>query len=81
VFTAVGTKEEMHAKYPDTEIRQLDSNTVVLPGLYDSHGHIMFYGAMLESVNLFGTRSVEGRTLSVRTNGRGTSADPILDDG
>jgi len=59
-FASVGTKATILEKYPDTEIRFLDANMTILPGLYDSHGHIMLYGAMLESVNLFGTRSIEG---------------------
>ena len=31
----------------------------VLPGLIDSHGHILQYGEMLESVSLYGASSIE----------------------
>lgn len=43
------------------EIKSLDG--FVLPGLIDSHGHILQYGEMLESVSLYGAESM----LEVRT--------------
>ncbi len=45
----------------DEEVKYLDG--YVLPGLIDSHGHILQYGEMLESVLLYGAESV----LEVRT--------------
>ena len=30
----------------------------VLPGLWDGHGHLLQYGEMLESINLFGAKSL-----------------------
>lgn len=59
IFMAVGTRESILKQYPDIEIREL-RDEVVLPGLYDSHGHIMQYGVMQENVNLFGANSFEG---------------------
>jgi len=44
-------------KTNDGEIKSLDG--FVLPGLIDSHGHILQYGEMLESVLLYGAESVE----------------------
>lgn len=31
----------------------------VIPGLWDGHGHLMQYGELLDSVNLFGARDME----------------------
>jgi hypothetical protein len=38
------------------EVKSL--NGFVLPGLIDSHGHILQYGEMLESVSLYGAESI-----------------------
>jgi hypothetical protein len=38
------------------EVTSLDG--YVLPGLIDSHGHILQYGEMLESVSLYGAESI-----------------------
>ena len=38
------------------DVKSLDG--YVLPGLIDSHGHILQYGEMLESVSLYGAESV-----------------------
>jgi predicted amidohydrolase YtcJ len=72
VFTFVGSRQQVTEKYPDARIRELGQSMTVLPGLYDSHGHIMHvsslfvyiskakYGEMLENVDLFGATSFEG---------------------
>lgn len=31
----------------------------VIPGLWDGHGHLLMYGEMLNSVNLFGAQSLD----------------------
>jgi predicted amidohydrolase YtcJ len=31
----------------------------VIPGLWDGHGHLVQYGELLDSVNLFGTTSMD----------------------
>ena len=41
VFTFVGSHEEATQKYSGTTIRELGEDMSILPGLYDSHGHIM----------------------------------------
>src|SRR4051812_41403256 len=41
----------------DEEIAFLDG--YVLPGIIESHGHILQYGEMLESVSLYGADSME----------------------
>jgi hypothetical protein len=40
-----------------TQITFLDG--YVLPGIIESHGHILQYGEMLESVSLYGAQSME----------------------
>lgn len=42
---------------PPEKITYLDG--FVLPGIIESHGHILQYGEMLESVSLYGAESVE----------------------
>ena len=39
-----------------TQITFLDG--YVLPGIIESHGHVLQYGEMLESVSLYGARSM-----------------------
>ena len=41
LFTAVGSKSAVSRKFSNAKVRQLHGNMVVLPGLIDSHGHIM----------------------------------------
>jgi predicted amidohydrolase YtcJ len=59
VFTAVGSRQDILRLYPNSVVSDL-GDKVVLPGLYDSHGHMMQYGVMQENVNLFGATSYEG---------------------
>jgi hypothetical protein len=40
-FTAVGGRARLKKKYPNARIREVEKNMSILPGLYDSHGHIM----------------------------------------
>lgn len=59
---------EVMEDYPtlnDEEILLLDG--YVLPGIIESHGHILQYGEMLESVSLFGAESID----DVRTRIKG----------
>lgn len=48
---------EKHPTSNEDEILLL--NGYVLPGIIESHGHILQYGEMLESVSLFGTQSID----------------------
>lgn len=56
---AVGTNEEILAqKTADTELLDLEGKTVI-PGLNDSHAHVLFLGEYLNSVQLLGVESIE----------------------
>ena len=50
IFTAVGSKETVVQKYKNPTIRELGKNLTVLPGLYDSHGHIVHVMASLTTM-------------------------------
>lgn len=55
-----GIFTDVFEEIPETngeEVKSLDG--YVLPGLIDSHGHILQYGEMLESVSLYGAESME----------------------
>jgi hypothetical protein len=41
LFALVGTRNSVTGEYPKAPIRDLREGMTVLPGLYDSHGHIM----------------------------------------
>lgn len=41
LFLAVGKREHILKEHANVPIRQLPENMAILPGLYDSHGHIM----------------------------------------
>ena len=55
-----------------------------IPGLWDGHGHLLHYGEILHSVDLFGTRSVDDvcqrvrRFLKKASPTAGTAVDWIL---
>ena len=54
---AVGNDNEVRPLIgPDTEVWDLNGGAVI-PGLIDSHGHLMSLGERLSIVDLFGTRS------------------------
>jgi len=56
-IVAVGEDRDMERWIgPKTQVLDLDGR-VVLPGLIDSHGHVLGLGASLEQVRLAGTRS------------------------
>lgn len=60
VFTEVSGHFPTH----DEEFTVLDG--YVLPGIIDSHGHILAYGEMLESVSLYGAQSIEEVIMKVK---------------
>ena len=41
LFTDVGSETFLLEKYGNQNVRRLDGNVTILPGLYDAHGHIM----------------------------------------
>ncbi|KAI1778121.1 amidohydrolase family-domain-containing protein [Hypoxylon cercidicola] len=51
----------------DTELAQNASPGFAMPGLWDGHGHLLQYGEFLNSVDLFGSTSMD----DVRTRVRG----------
>ncbi|MCH9032469.1 MAG: amidohydrolase [candidate division Zixibacteria bacterium] len=57
IITAVGSRDDLVSSAGNnTRIIELDSG-VVLPGLIDSHCHILNLGRFLERINLLGTKS------------------------
>jgi hypothetical protein len=46
-------------EYPTSEDEIVFLDGYVLPGIIESHGHILQYGEMLESVSLFGAESID----------------------
>lgn len=68
LFTSVGTRRQVLGKHPNASIRELGPNITVLPGLYDSHGHVMHYGDMLQNINLFGADTFQGRAVLSHKN-------------
>ena len=53
---AVGSAEDLRASWPDAEVLDL-GDAVVVPGLIDSHGHLLNFGFSLMSADLSGARS------------------------
>ena len=51
----VGSPEDLWASWPDAELMDL-GDAVVVPGLIDSHGHLLNYGFSLMSADLVGAR-------------------------
>jgi len=41
LFTDVGTEGDVLAKYGRENVKWIEGNIVILPGLHDAHGHIM----------------------------------------
>jgi len=59
-FLAVGTNEEVQGQVGrDTEVIDAGGRTVI-PGIVDSHNHILSAGVLLEGVMLFGVGDFEG---------------------
>ena len=56
-FSAVGSSQEIIAKYPDAELEDLGGMTVV-PGFIDAHGHILGLGLSLSYANLVGAQNL-----------------------
>src|SRR5690554_1963486 len=57
-IVAVGTADDLAAAWPDADVLHLDDATVV-PGLIDSHGHLMSFGFSLMRADLAGAASKE----------------------
>ncbi|KAH8107827.1 amidohydrolase family-domain-containing protein [Cristinia sonorae] len=67
-FEDVGFLEDIQDRWSKGEpldVRYIDSGSIVVPGLSDSHGHILEYGASLQ-IPLEGTTSIEETVKRVR---------------
>jgi predicted amidohydrolase YtcJ len=59
-FVSVGSKDEVLATAgPETRMIDLEGKTVI-PGIVDSHNHILEAGTLMEGIMLFGIDSIEG---------------------
>jgi len=58
VIRAVGLASDLQRAHPNARVVDT-SNTTVLPGLTDAHGHLYGLGLALDVVNLTGTQSFE----------------------
>jgi len=62
-----GIFTEVFEEVPKTNGEKIKSlNGFVIPGLVDSHGHILQYGEMLESVSLYGAESIAEVRLRIK---------------
>ena len=57
-FTDVGKSDDLRTKYPHARIIQLDCRTV-MPGIIESHGHLLDLGKSFLILNVEGLRSPE----------------------
>lgn len=65
VVTAAGTFEKIGTR-EEVSKHSIPVDGHVLPGLWDGHGHLLQYGEMLQSVNLFGSRSLNDARTRIR---------------
>jgi len=54
-----GVFTEILEEIPSTEEEIVSLDGYVLPGIIESHGHILQYGEMLESVELYGAQNID----------------------
>ncbi|CAG8535294.1 6891_t:CDS:10 [Paraglomus occultum] len=64
VFLDVGMKDEILEKWKLVDKRIDAGGKTILPGIIDAHVHIMYLGQLLTSVDLTGTKSIEGKCSS-----------------
>ena len=57
-FTAVGSEEDIRSRFVSDEVVDAGGATMV-PGLIDSHAHLVNYGLMQMNVDLTGTTSMD----------------------
>lgn len=57
--TQHGIFTNVSEEYPTSKDEIVFLDGYVLPGIIESHGHILQYGEMLESVSLFGAESID----------------------
>ncbi|KAI0666716.1 amidohydrolase family-domain-containing protein [Trametes maxima] len=84
-FTSTGSLDHILANWRDTtpghpHVRFLKPGQIVVPGLSDSHAHVLEYGAT-KQMPLEGTKSISGKFQTVDRVRTYIQADPdILDD-
>jgi predicted amidohydrolase YtcJ len=65
-----GVKDRLFAEIfesaPPTEEEITFLDGYVLPGIIESHGHLLQYGEMLESVSLYGAESIDEVIFSIK---------------
>lgn len=64
-FLAVGSSKEMLRSYPQVEVVDLRGRTV-MPGIVESHGHLLSLGQSFLELNLEGVKTPEEAVLKVR---------------
>ncbi|KAI5861183.1 amidohydrolase family-domain-containing protein [Durotheca rogersii] len=62
-----GTFTRVFRAGADTELARSASPGFAMPGLWDGHGHLLQYGEFLNSVDLFGSASMDDVRARVRT--------------
>ena len=68
---AVGSSEEIRGRYPDRETVDLEGRTV-MPGIVESHGHLLSLGQSLMELNVAGIETSEEVVEMVRERARET---------
>jgi len=51
-FSFIGSRQQVKKKYPGASIRDLEKGMTILPGLHDSHGHIMHVRPLSSTIQL-----------------------------
>lgn len=57
-FSAIGKRTTLSQQYPNAQITTLGAKSTIIPGLHDSHAHLMQFGFSLATVDLVGATSV-----------------------
>lgn len=70
--TCIRTSEGRIREIFDSDKRKrLEGHRYAFPGFWDGHGHVLGYGEMLRSVNLYGAESIDGTHTILKTNNLG----------
>jgi len=65
MFVAVGTTDEIRSAYPDADVVDLGGRTV-MPGIIESHGHLLNLGRSFMRLNVMGVETPEEAVDMVR---------------
>ena len=61
-----GTFSDVFQADADSDLARRADSGHVIPGLWDGHGHLLQYGEFLNSVDLFGARSMDEATARIK---------------